>query len=151
MKSFFVDSDISIAKTIHSDFYKSEKALELAKEKIFAAGLQFVGDTDMLSENGSAFPIVLLEGFLDEPLVVLKDKEGNISCMSNVCTHRGNLLITAPCKLDNFRCKYHGRTFSLKGEMIFMPEFKEVKNFPCKDDHLQSIAFCFFKPFYQYL
>ena len=50
-------------------------------------------------------------------------------CMSNVCTHRGNLMVYEPCKLNQLRCKYHGRLFSLDGTFISMPEFKEVEDF----------------------
>ncbi len=139
MRNFFVDSDISIAKTIHSDFYKSAAAMEMAKEKVFAAGLQYAGDTDMLPDDGTAYPLTLLEGLLNEPLLMLKDKAGVISCMSNVCTHRGNLLVTEPCALSQLKCRYHGRTFNLAGELVSMPEFKEVKNFPCADDNLHQV------------
>jgi len=138
MAKYFVENDISTAKTIHSDFYSDPKVFESSKEKIFAEGLHFVGDISLLPERGSAFPFTLLEGFLDEPVVIIRDKDNLIKCLSNVCTHRGNLLITEPCKMSQIRCKYHGRTFNQNGEMVFMPEFKEVLNFPCEDDHLIS-------------
>ncbi len=56
--------------------------------------------------------------------------------MSNVCTHRGNLVVYEPCRLNQLRCKYHGRLFSLDGRFLSMPEFKEVENFPTAADHL---------------
>jgi len=139
MAKFNVHNDISLAKTIHKDFYTDQQVFELSKEKIFAEGLHYAGDIEMLPEKGSAFPLTLLEGYLDEPLLVLRNKEDQFVCMSNVCTHRGNLLLTEPGKISQLRCKYHGRTFDLAGEMVFMPEFKEVQNFPCQEDHLPSL------------
>ncbi|MBC7886216.1 MAG: aromatic ring-hydroxylating dioxygenase subunit alpha [Saprospiraceae bacterium] len=139
MTSYFVDKDISLAKTIHTDFYTDLKVYDMSKEKIFAAGLHYVGDLDMLPEKGSVIPLLLHEGFLDEPIILLRDKDDKITCMSNVCTHRGNILVTEPCKISQLRCVYHGRTFNLNGEVIFMPEFKEVQNYPCKEDNLSSI------------
>ena len=139
MKRFDVNKDISLAKTIHKDIYTDPQVFETAKEKIFAAGLHYAGDIAMLPEKGTAFPIVLMEGYLDEPLLMVRNKEDQVVCLSNVCTHRGNLLLTEPGKISQLRCTYHGRTFGLTGEMIFMPEFKEVQNFPCKDDHLPSL------------
>ena len=59
--------------------------------------------------------------------------------MSNVCTHRGNLVVYEPCKLNQLRCKYHGRLFSLDGKFISMPEFKEVENFPTAADNLHAL------------
>ncbi|MGB7069688.1 MAG: SRPBCC family protein [Pyrinomonadaceae bacterium] len=84
-------------------------------------------------------PIELLEGFLDEPLL-LSIEEGDIRCLTNVCTHRGKILIEKPCKADLIRCGYHGRRFSLKGEFLSMPEFEGVENFPNRSDDLTELA-----------
>ncbi|MGI8952776.1 MAG: aromatic ring-hydroxylating oxygenase subunit alpha [Chitinophagaceae bacterium] len=139
MKDFFIDSNIAKAKTIDTDFYTSEKYFQLSKEKIFANSWQFIGDTDKIKDTGSAYPITVLENYLDEPLLLTRNKENVLHCMSNVCTHRGNLLIYEPCKLNQLRCKYHGRLFSLDGKFISMPEFKEVKKFPTKEDDLYNL------------
>ncbi|MCE3226890.1 MAG: aromatic ring-hydroxylating dioxygenase subunit alpha [Bacteroidetes bacterium] len=140
MSDFFIDTNIAKAKTISTDYYTSEKYFEFSKEKIFANSWQLIGDTDKIKDASSAHPFILLENYLDEPLVLTKDKEGKISCLSNVCTHRGNLLAYKPCKLHSLVCKYHGRRFSLDGKFVSMPEFKEVENFPTKDDDLHSLS-----------
>ena len=139
MPKFEVHPDISMAKTIHTDFYTDSNVFDACKEKIFAQGIHYVGDTDLLPDAGYTYPLVLLPEYLDEPVAVVRDKDDTIRCLSNVCTHRGNLLVTEPCKTSQLRCRYHGRTFSLDGQMIFMPEFTEVKDFPCSDDHLVSL------------
>ncbi|MBG9375354.1 aromatic ring-hydroxylating dioxygenase subunit alpha [Panacibacter sp. DH6] len=140
MTSFFIDPNIAKAKTIHTDFYTSSKYFVDAKEKIFAPSWQFIGDTGLVNENGSAYPFTLLEQYLDEPLLLVKDKEGALHCMSNVCTHRGNLVVYEACKLNQLRCKYHGRLFSLDGKFISMPEFKEVEDFPGQADNLHNLS-----------
>ena len=35
--------------------------------------------------------------------------------LSNVCTHRGNLVVGEACAANALRCRYHGRTFGLDG------------------------------------
>ena len=130
MSAFFIDPNIAKAKTIDTDYYTSTHYYNESKEKIFAPSWQFIGDTDLVKENASAYPFTLLEHYLNEPLLLTKDKDGALHCMSNVCTHRGNLMVYEPCKLNQLRCKYHGRLFSLDGKFISMPEFKEVENFP---------------------
>src|ERR1044072_1706318 len=92
MSRFFVDPDISVAKTIHTDFYNSQQVLEQCKERIFAATYQFVAHADMVREPGEVYPVTLLEGYVDEPLLLSKDETGSIHLLSNVCTHRGNIL-----------------------------------------------------------
>ena len=139
MSRFIIHSDIAKAKTIDTAYYTSEACYEESKDKIFARSWQLVGDTDKVKEPGAAYPITLLEGYLNEPLLITRDKEGALHCMSNVCTHRGNLVVYEPCKLNQLRCKYHGRLFALDGTFISMPEFKEVEDFPTVADNLHSL------------
>ncbi|MDH4297683.1 MAG: aromatic ring-hydroxylating dioxygenase subunit alpha [Cyclobacteriaceae bacterium] len=139
MKPFEVDPDIALAKTISTDFYLEAAYFELAKEKIFSRTWHFVGDNDQVKDSGWITPVTLLEKYLDEPLLLSRDDAGELHCISNVCTHRGNLLIERPCKLHDIRCKYHGRRFNLDGKFISMPEFKEVANFPSDEDNLVKL------------
>lgn len=139
MNKFDVNSDIAKAKTIHSDIYLDPKYFEESKEKVFALTWQYVGDTDKVKESGWVTPVNLLEHYLNEPLVLSRDKGNKLHCLSNVCTHRGNLLVEKPCKLNDIRCKYHGRRFQLDGKFASMPEFKEVENFPAPEDDLTSL------------
>jgi choline monooxygenase len=139
MSSFFIDPNIAKAKTLDSDFYLNPHYFQEAKEKIFAASWQLVGHTDQVKEAGWITPVTLLEHYLHEPVVLSKDSAGMIHCVSNVCTHRGNLLVEKPCKANDIRCKYHGRRFGLDGTFHSMPEFKEVENFPTPADNLTNI------------
>lgn len=139
MSKFEVNPDISLARTISTDFYLKAEYFESAKEKIFANTWHFIGDTDQVKEPGWVTPVNLLEKYLDEPLLLCRDKEGALHCLSNVCTHRGNLLVERPCKLNDIRCRYHGRRFQLDGRFLSMPEFKEVANFPEETDHLTKL------------
>jgi len=139
MPDFFIDPNIAKAKTIDTSFYNSTHYYEASKEKIFIPSWQFIGDTDKVKEAASAYPFVLLENYLNEPLVLTKDKQNQLHCMSNVCTHRGNLIVYESCRANQLRCKYHGRLFSLDGKFISMPEFKEVENFPTEADNLYKL------------
>ena len=140
MHSFFVDPDIAKAFTISTDVYTSAEIFEAAKEKIFAPSWQFIGDKDEVKENGDVQPFILLEHYMNEPLVLTKDKTGDMHCLSNVCTHRGNIVANEACKrVGQLRCKYHGRQFELSGKFISMPEFTGVENFPCEADNLPAL------------
>lgn len=132
---FEIDPDIRKAKTLPSDFYIDPTYFELSKERIFARTWQFLGRSD---EFDGLKPVTLLPQFLDEPLLLLKTDE-SMSCLSNVCTHRGKILVEEPCKANLIRCGYHGRRFSLDGKFLSMPEFEGVENFPSDDDDLKQI------------
>ena len=139
MAIFFVDRDIAKARTLDKAFYTSAPHYEAAKDRLFAPSWQYVGHVDQLVESGSAVPLTLLENYLDEPLVLVKDQARKIRCLSNVCTHRGNILVSKPCTADKLRCRYHGRQFHLDGRFASMPEFKEVQDFPSPADDLREL------------
>jgi choline monooxygenase len=139
MITFFVEKNIAKAKTLNKEFYLNPKYFEEAKEKIFFNSWQFAGDTNMIKEPGSCYPFTMYNGFLDQPLLICKTKTGLINCLSNVCTHRGSILVNQPCKINHIRCKYHGRIFDLTGKFKSMPEFQEVRNFPTANDDLHKL------------
>lgn len=69
---------------------------------------------------------MLLEDSLDEPLMLVRDKQDELHCLSNICTHRGMFLIDKPGKYRLLSCKYHGRCFNMDGKFRSMPQFKEA-------------------------
>ena len=137
MKIFEIDQDIRKARTLAADFYTDAAYFELSKEKIFARSWQFLGHT---GEVSGLKPATILPGFLDEPVLLVKTGD-SIACLSNVCTHRGKILVEEPCQADLIRCPYHGRRFSLDGKFLSMPEFEHVENFPSQSDDLKRLSF----------
>lgn len=147
MNPFYVDPDIANASTMPSEFYLSPEWFEVSKEKIFSKTWQFCFSTETFSQKGQLIPFTLLPGLLNEPLLFSHDEHNTIRCMSNVCTHRGNILVEAPCTTHKIKCNYHGRRFNFAGDMLHMPEFEQTKNFPSTKDNLNSVPFGVFSPF----
>jgi choline monooxygenase len=88
----------------------------------------------------------MLEGFLDEPLLFTRDTEDRLHCLSNVCTHRGNLVVEGPGNARQLRCRYHGRRFALDGSFQAMPEFETAACFPSPSDDLPALPFATWGP-----
>jgi choline monooxygenase len=99
-----------------------------------------IATAEELPAPGHVHPLTLLPGSLDEPLVLTRDDAGGLHCLSNVCTHRGNLVVTNACKAANLRCGYHGRRFELDGRFAGMPEFEAALDFPSPADDLPRVA-----------
>jgi choline monooxygenase len=137
MAIFDIDPDIRKAKTLASDFYTDAAYFELSKEKIFVHSWQLLG---RISEVDGLKPVTILPGVLDEPVLIVKDGD-ELRCLSNVCTHRGKILVEEPCNANLIRCGYHGRRFSLDGKFLSMPEFEGVENFPSEADDLKQLPF----------
>lgn len=145
---FDVSPDIARASTLPSAFYTDPGLYELSKERIFAPSWQFLGSIDELCKvPGTVTPLTLLEGCLDEPIVLTRDTQDQVHCLSNVCTHRGMLVAETGGNERFLRCRYHGRRFGLDGKFQHMPEFEGVCNFPTERDDLPKVSMERWGPF----
>lgn len=133
-----VHPDITVAETLPGSFYSDPEAFELLREKIFANGWHWVGDEGLVALSNTAYPFQLYDPLVSEPLLLIRDQNDQINCLSNVCTHRGNQLVNHQGKLRSLVCGYHGRKFQLDGRFVSMPEFEEAKNFPRPCDDLPN-------------
>jgi choline monooxygenase len=136
-----IDPDICRASTLPAAVYSDPEWYRLARERVFARSWQLVGDTDAVKVPGQTFPFTLLEGVLDEPLVMTRDTRDQVHCLSNVCTHRGTLVCEHAGVEPALRCRYHGRRFALDGHFLSMPEFEGAEGFPAEADHLARVPF----------
>ena len=135
-----INSDITKASTLKGEFYTSEYLFKDALEKVFLRNWQFITDTCKLKEDRNAFPFNFLADVIPEPLVLINNK-GNINCFSNVCTHRGNILVNKPCVLKkHITCGYHGKQFDMCGKFKFMPKTEGMKDFPSSVDNLTEVS-----------
>lgn len=142
----FVEPQLSRASALPTEVYTKED-LFLAQQELFARTWQLVDAPLWPSVAGEVHPFTLLEGGLSEPLLLTKDEDGRTHVLSNVCTHRGNLLVDAPCSLRTLRCGYHGRRFGLDGRFASMPECEQALDFPSASDDLPKPARARFGPF----
>lgn len=139
MKKIHVDKDITKAQTLPAFFYTDPAYFEISKVNIFEKCWHWVGDLHhLLSPVNNVSPVNLLSPLLDEPIMVVKNQKGAIKCLSNVCTHRANIMVHQPQQTKQLVCAYHGRRFDLEGNFKSMPEFESAKNFPSPCDDLRT-------------
>jgi choline monooxygenase len=134
-----INPEIKEAATLPGNFYTNAEVFEKAKDLIFSRTWQFIGEQNLVRLAGQAYPFSLLEGYLDEPLVLTRDENEKIHCLSNVCTHRGNLVVNHSGAYKSLQCRYHGKRFGLDGCFKAIPEFKEARNFPTEADNLPQL------------
>jgi len=141
MSDLTVHERIEEAWTLPSSFYKDPAMFGDVRERIFARSWQFIGDTDMVKVAGAVHPFTLLEGYLDEPMVLTRDTSDKLHLLSNVCTHRGMQVVEGSGHERFLRCRYHGRRFGLDGCFQHMPEFELACDFPAASDNLSPVPF----------
>ncbi len=136
-----IDEDIRRAESLPGWVYADPETFAACAERVFPTSWQLVCDTDRVREPGHVLPFTLLEGMLDEPLVLTRDRQDRLHCLSNACTHRGNLVAEHEGVESVLRCRYHGRRFGLDGAFQSMPEFEEAHDFPRPADSLPAVPF----------
>jgi choline monooxygenase len=104
-------------------FYRDPEVLELEQERIFARTWQFVAHVSELPEPGRYLTAVAGK----EPILVLRDDDGDLRAFRNVCRHRGSRLLSGTGECPKaIRCLYHGWTYRLDGQLIGVPEGRSI-------------------------
>jgi choline monooxygenase len=135
-----IDPDIRVARSLPGEVYTSDAWFDLLRERVFLRTWHFVADEAVVAAAGYAHPCTLLERCLDEPIALVRDRDGTLRGLSNVCTHRGNLVVDEAGSVEGLRCRYHGRRFRLDGAFVSMPECVGLPGFPEPTDDLSRVA-----------
>ena len=113
--------DVSEARTMPAGAYTSPEFFAFEKEKVFYREWLCLGHQNQLAGPGSAFTISVV----DEPLIVLRDRENAIHVFSAICPHRGFPVVRGniheSCTHDRLVCPYHRWTFDLGGRLLGAP------------------------------
>jgi len=111
---------IENAKGLPSHLYIDNSASEEERERIFFNSWSALTMGKNVPEAGSVMPV----DFLGMPLLVVRNKAGNIKVFQNVCRHRGMRLIDKPGKLKGpITCPYHAWAYDLDGALKATPHF----------------------------
>lgn len=103
--------------------FVDESLYRLEQERIFARCWLYLGHESELPKPGAFFTTTMGE----DPVIVLRDKEGHLRAFLNSCSHRGAKV----CRVDSgvtqaFRCPYHSWTFDTQGQLVGVPRQASV-------------------------
>ena len=105
------------------DFAKAEE------EHIFAQEWLCAGRADALPNPGDYLTMTIS----GEPVIILRDREGVLRGMSNVCRHRMSTLLEGRGNVRSIVCPYHAWTYNLDGSLRGAPAMARNDAF-CKED-----------------
>jgi phenylpropionate dioxygenase-like ring-hydroxylating dioxygenase large terminal subunit len=99
--------------------YLDEGLLDAEYELIFERTWQLAGHVSSLPRPGS----YLTAQAGSQPVLVVRDENGELRAYRNVCRHRASRLLSGEgqCK-GAIRCRYHGWTYRFDGTLIGVPE-----------------------------
>ena len=111
-------TSIHKAKGLPNDHYISDSVFEEEKIAILFNNWSAIGFGKDIPEAGDAQPI----NFVDMPILMVRDKNGEINVFQNTCRHRGMILVEEPTNITGMiRCPYHSWSYSLNGELCATP------------------------------
>lgn len=134
-----IDPQIERARTLPGWLYGDDGWFSRLQERVFPRTWHLYPLDSVPSQADQQVPWTFLPGALDEPLLLTHDGDA-LRCLSNVCTHRGFVLLNRPCTAKAIRCGYHGRRFALDGALISAPGFENCPNFPESQDDLRAAS-----------
>lgn len=110
--------------------YWSDDWLKLEQERVFRRSWVFAGAEAELPKPGDMKPIDIGGA----PLIIVRDRDGSIRALHNVCRHRGAKLVTERCQKSSLTCPYHAWNYGLDGKLRARPHF----NGPDKVDRFNN-------------
>ena len=113
-----VRRDVATAQGLPNAHYVDPAVYEEERQAlIFSqwAGLAVAAD---VPEPGDAVPLE----FMGLPLLLIRDKNGDVRVFHNICRHRGMILVSEPRRIEGaIRCPYHSWCYSTKGKLVATP------------------------------
>lgn len=129
LADFDADLSLSEASTIPSSWYFHPVVAQEERRKVFCDSWQYAGRAEQV-QNPGQFLTLELAG---EPVLIVRDKAGELRAMANVCRHRAARVEPRESgTASRFRCRYHGWSYALDGRVAGTPDFEGVDHF-CKE------------------
>jgi nitrite reductase/ring-hydroxylating ferredoxin subunit len=136
LKTSILDTDS--AESLPPACYTSEEFFAFEKEAIFAREWLCVGRTDWVKNPGDYF----VAEHIEEPIIIVKTRDGKLQAMSAVCQHRGMHVASGRGNTRSFTCPYHHWTYSLTGELVVAPAMEKACDFDKGNHPLPKLGVC---------
>jgi fatty-acyl-CoA synthase len=103
---------------VHGSLYTDPAIYAAELERIWYRTWVYVGHESEVPEPND----YVVKSIGPQPIIMSRDKQGQIHLLLNRCTHRANLVCdAAKGNSSAFRCPYHGWTFANTGQLLGYP------------------------------
>ena len=118
------------ARAMPPSVYTTEEFMQAELEHIFSKDWYCIGRASALPNAGDYVTAELA----NQPIVVLRDRDGVLRAMSNVCLHRMSTLLHGRGNARSIVCPYHAWTYNLDGSLRGAPAMTLNEGF-CKENY----------------
>lgn len=115
--------------TLPASWYSDPAVLQFEQERIFKRSWQYVGVAAEIAEPRQFITYRVGE----VPIVVLRDREGELRAFVNVCRHRGHEIAEGCGRRNTLQCPYHAWTYGLDGSLLAAPRSDREPDFDPAD------------------
>ena len=113
-----VMTSVNLAKGLPNAHYVDQAMFGQEKRSVLFRNWAGIGFGKDIPEIGDAKPVE----FLGIPLLMVRDRDGNIGVFQNTCRHRGMILVEKATNVrGTIRCPYHSWCYGLNGELRGTP------------------------------
>ncbi len=105
------------------------------RDAIFARTWQLVGRSGQLREAGDH----VVAEVAGKPVIAVRGNDGVLRGFFNVCRHRAGPLALENGNARQLRCKYHGWTYTLEGQLRSAHEMEAARDFDVSCIHLEPV------------
>src|SRR5215211_2764328 len=116
--------------------YQEPAIFEWERDHVLRSDWVIVGRVDEAPDPGTYFTIELD----DEPLIVVRGRDGELRAFYNVCRHRGTAVVEENCgKAVRFQCPYHAWIYDLEGKLVRAKHTDDLDDFSFEDYGLATV------------
>ncbi|NNE11710.1 MAG: aromatic ring-hydroxylating dioxygenase subunit alpha [Ilumatobacter sp.] len=116
---------VATAATLPPVLYTSDEVLAFEKDALYTREWLCVGRAERIPEVGDWFTVTIM----GEPLIVVRDKQSQVRCMSAVCQHRAMQVCEGEGNGTTFKCPYHHWNYALDGRLLGAPAMERTADF----------------------
>jgi choline monooxygenase len=122
--------------TLPWSWYSDPELLRSEQVRIFRRAWQYAGPAEHTAEPGDYFTCHVG----DVPVVVVRDRAGELHAFLNVCRHRGSIVAVGRGNRETLQCRYHAWTYGLDGRLRAAPRAQQEPGFEIGGIALRELA-----------
>lgn len=123
-----VSAPVGEARGLPNNVYTDEALFAFERDQVIGQSWAAIGYGSELPAPGFARPV----DFMGVPLLIVRDKAGELRVFHNVCSHRGMKLVHEDCQLRTvIRCPYHSWSYGFDGQLLSTPLIGGIDRHHC--------------------
>jgi phenylpropionate dioxygenase-like ring-hydroxylating dioxygenase large terminal subunit len=105
------------SRALPNEAFRSTALAALELDHIWHDDWVFAGTEDSVPEPGDQLALTVGA----QPVLLLRQQDGTLIALSNLCAHRGTLLVEGTANGKRIQCPYHAWTFAEDGRLLSVP------------------------------